>query len=125
MSEELRLWTVHGSASFTTVAWAKSAEDAVDAVDENAYESSWDRHAREIPIERAVLITGGLHDTGSDDELWHLEDDDHPDPPTLAEVLEILRERHAAAKRAEAERNNGQIELPLGDNVSQDVSFVP
>ena len=141
MSEELRLWAVHGAASFTTVAWAASAEDAVDAVPLNEYEERWDTWAREIPIERAVLVTGELHDTRPDDEVWHLEDDQHPDPPTLAQVLEILRKRHAAAKRAEAERNNGQIGLPLdeaseewrpiagheglGDTVTQDVSFVP
>lgn len=113
MSEELRLWAVHGAASFTTVAWATSAEDAVDAVPLGEYEETWDTWAREIPIERAVLITGELHDTRPDDEVWYFEEGDHPDPPTLAAVLEILRERHAAAKRAEAERNNGQIPIPL------------
>jgi hypothetical protein len=125
MSKELRLWAVHGAASFTTVAWAVSAEDAVDAVPISEYEEKWDTWAREIPIERAVLVTGDLHDTKPDDELWHFEDDDHPDPPTLAQAIEILRERHAANQRAEAERNNGQIALPLdGDTVSQDVSFI-
>lgn len=126
MSAELKLFAVHGHASFQTVAWAATPEDAVDAVNTRDYESNWSQWAREIPIERAVLITGDLHDMAQDNELWAFEDADQPDAPTLAQAIEILRERYAANQRAEAERNNGQIDLPLGgDSVSQDVSFVP
>lgn len=113
MSPELKLFAVHGHASFQTAAWAATPEDAVDVVNERHYESNWSLWAREIPIERAVLITGDLYDMGQDDELWHFEAYDHPDPPTLAQAIEILTERLAALKRAEAERNNGQIDPPL------------
>jgi len=113
VSAELKLFTVHGHASFQTAAWAATPEDAVDAVNPREYEANWRLWAREIPIERAVLITGDLHDMGQDDELHTFYAVDQPDAPTLAQAIEILTERLAALKRAETERTNGQIPIPL------------
>jgi hypothetical protein len=108
----MRLWRVDGFASFDTLAWAPDERDAKDAVSLDSYEVGWVVSATELSDDQLIAMVDpvrGFGDLGPEDEVWS----DLPRPPIVLDLVDLARDRLAAAKKAAAIAQNGQIPLPL------------
>jgi hypothetical protein len=102
-----RLWVVRGEARFCTLVIADDEDDALDELcDSWISDADWDTTARKPRLRGGCLIADPI-DLGDGDEI------DGAGGLTLLDLRRLLLEQQLKHLRAEAERNNGQINLPL------------